>query len=838
MQSAEQEQLYCQQVLTAAAGFATSIASESVQPGNSRNASRLMTHFLCERLAGRGAVEFVERTTIRWQNGVINIRNAVNVEFWSNLTASTLERLDTLSGANPSAFVLNCWSPETSVVHVWAIPGRVLRDGFSGFSVSGNSQYRMVRIVPGRNRFEGFSNSPDLSPFHRSLSWQDDELAQLQAAFRADSAARERNTDAAIASDISSVALRYHSNRVVFRSSEKGARYFVSGVDDTGCTIQRVGGEPARLTWRNFEKKHVALQRAGSFARRTQLDATVAIHMMMLQSQSIVPAEQGSGVRVLASVGETLEYLQMRLDAVCRPQILRAAVFLGVIDALNTGELTENLIATSDLFAWLERVCRRSGIPAGPDETLRAVAHLVDVGLLLCVQNEVTADPGGFMQSRSLFQAAVPRLMLHAAVWHVLISPSGRQELSNILCDIAAVFANAAAGAVTEKTLQDGITDLVELIRESGFVYQPWQIACVITALRTKPFVILAGVSGTGKTKLPRLIASLTGAPEPFRVAVRPDWTDSSNVLGYVDLQRRFRPGVVLQHLRRASGDLLNYHVCIIDEMNLARVEHYLAEYLSAVEECVPSAGGGFRSTPLLAHIQGEDDAEWSTQCLPPNFAIIGTVNMDETTQAFSRKVLDRAFTIELSDIDLRATGQLAAASSESQTSPWPASWWLARYRRISDVPEDCTLFDTILERVITILNLANTVLIQAQMQLGYRTRDEIALFVLNAVDVQQSFQTLSGEAVDPLDLALMMKVLPRLVGGSNLMRQILAGLIDLAQTGSSADIQSDPGPTVVQWESLGQLSAFRGAAFPFTLARLCLMYQRLEQEGYTSFWL
>jgi hypothetical protein len=111
-------------------------------------------------------------------------------------------------------------------------------------------------------------------------------------------------------------------------------------------------------------------------------------------------------------------------------------------------------------------------------------------------------------------------------------------------------------------------------------------------------------------------------------------------------------------------------------------------------------------------------------------------------------------------------------------------------------------------------------------------------LFVLNAVDVQQSFRTRGGEAVDPLDLALMMKVLPRLVGGSNLMRQILAGLIDLAQTGCSADMQSDPGPTILQWESLGQQSAFRGAAFPFTLARLCLMYQRLEQEGYTSFWL
>lgn len=837
MQSAEQEQLYCQQVLTAAAGFPKSIASQPLQSGNSRNAARLMTHFLCERLARDGAVELVERTTIRWRDGVINIRNAVNVEFWSNLTTSTLKRLATISAANPSAFVLMCWSPETADLHVWAIPGRMIRDGFSGFSVSEN-QYRMVRIVPGRNRFESFSNSPDLTPLYRLLSWSDGELTQLQTAFRTDSAVRDRARDTGIVTDISSVALQYHSNHVVFRSPEKGARYFVSGVDDKGCTVQRVGGEPARLTWSNFQKKHAALQKTGSFARRTQLDATVAIHMMMLQSRSIVPAEQGSGVRLLASLAETLEYLQRRLDAVCRPQILRAAAFLGVIDALNTGALTENTIATPDLFAWLEHICSRSGIVAAHDETLKALAHLADVGLILYVQDDVTADPGGFMQSRSLFQAAVPRVMLHAAVWGVLSSPPERQELFNTLCEIAAVFANSEARDPSEKTLQDGVTDLVESIRQSGFIYQPWQIACFVTALRTKPFVILAGVSGTGKTKLPRLIASFTGAPEPFRVAVRPDWTDSSSVLGYVDLQRQFRPGIVLQQLRRASGDLFNFHMCIIDEMNLARVEQYLAEYLSAVEECVPSAGGGFRSTPLLAHIQGEDDAEWSTQCLPPNFGIIGTVNMDETTQAFSRKVLDRAFTIELSEIDLHAMGQFISTNTESQISRWPASWWVARYRRISDVPDDRRDFDSILERVITILTLANTVLIQLQMQLGYRTRDEIALFVLNAVDVQQSFRTPGGEAVDPLDLALMMKVLPRLVGGSNLMRQILAGLIDLAQTGRSADMQSDPGPTILQWESLGQQSAFRGAAFPFTLARLCLMYQRLEQEGYTSFWL
>ncbi|MFM7055630.1 MAG: McrB family protein, partial [Planctomycetota bacterium] len=490
------------------------------------------------------------------------------------------------------------------------------------------------------------------------------------------------------------------------------------------------------------------------------------------------------------------------------------------------------------LLTWLEDVCRRHGVVVAPEEMMNAIAHLADVGLMLFIQTDATRDPAAFTRNRELFLDAVPRVSFHAALWTALSSSSGRQELSNTLHDVAEVFAQSESTFRSAKTLQDGVAQLIESIRESGFIYQPWQVACYVTALRTKPFVILAGVSGTGKTKLPRLVSVLTGTPEPFRVAVRPDWTDSSDVLGYVDLQRRFRPGLVLQQLRRASGDVLNFHTCLLDEMNLARVEHYLAEYLSAVEECVPCSGGGFRSTRLLGYIQGEDDAEWATQVLPPNFAIVGTVNMDETTQAFSRKVLDRAFTIELSDIDLQVMGQVNAATWEAESLRWPLSWWIARYRRISDVPDECREFDSLLDRVIRILTLANTVLIQAQLQLGYRTRDEIALFLLNAADVQESFRTLSGEPVDPLDLGLMMKVLPRLVGSSNLMRQILSGLIDLAQTGTSADVDTDAGPTVLQWETLGQQAAFRGAAFPYTLARLCLMYQRLERDGYTSFWL
>lgn len=95
------------------------------------------------------------------------------------------------------------------------------------------------------------------------------------------------------------------------------------------------------------------------------------------------------------------------------------------------------------------------------------------------------------------------------------------------------------------------IQELIQGVESAGFVYEPWQIASYVSAIRTKPFVILAGVSGTGKSKLPAVIARLTGG-ESQLIAVRPDWIDSSDVLGYIDLQGMFRPGQVLATAKKA----------------------------------------------------------------------------------------------------------------------------------------------------------------------------------------------------------------------------------------------------------------------------------------------
>jgi hypothetical protein len=386
-----------------------------------------------------------------------------------------------------------------------------------------------------------------------------------------------------------------------------------------------------------------------------------------------------------------------------------------------------------------------------------------------------------------------------------------------------------------ELDIAESVDKLIVSIAAKGFVFHPWQIATYVTAMRTKPFVILAGVSGTGKSKLPSLVTELTtGKIE--RVSVRPDWTDSSDVLGYVDLQDNFRPGVVLKAARAASTDSERFHVCLLDEMNLARVEHYFAEVLSAIEDRRKARGGGQESAKLISQVLPAQFLTWQEQNMPANFAIVGTVNMDESSHGFSRKVLDRAFTLELSEVDL----DLDQSTTSGETVDpvyWPPSFWHCRATRISECDQSSPAFLSAAERAIETLKKVNECLVHSQLQVGYRTRDEVILFLMNAAEVSAAFRTCGGERVDPLDLALMMKVLPRLVGGSNAIRRTMVGLLGLTHgqsmsEGDAADV------AVENWATAGRPDSIEGTVFPRTASRLCLMWERLTSEGYTSFWL
>jgi hypothetical protein len=192
------------------------------------------------------------------------------------------------------------------------------------------------------------------------------------------------------------------------------------------------------------------------------------------------------------------------------------------------------------------------------------------------------------------------------------------------------------------------LRQLEHVVQRRGFRFDYEDLVNVHVCVKTGAWTVLAGASGLGKSSLPRLYAeALGGADEYLHVAVRPDWLDDRDVIGaYNALSRRYEPAAcgLVDRLIAAHEDLKSgrggiYVICL-DEMNLSRVEHYFAQFLSALE-----LAADHRSI----HIMGRGTADprdpyapYATLPLGDNVRFIGTVNIDETSHFFSPRLVDR----------------------------------------------------------------------------------------------------------------------------------------------------------------------------------------------------
>lgn len=341
-----------------------------------------------------------------------------------------------------------------------------------------------------------------------------------------------------------------------------------------------------------------------------------------------------------------------------------------------------------------------------------------------------------------------------------------------------------------------------------GLDFSREQIADFYLAVRTKPFVLLAGLSGTGKSILARRFASACGFPAPL-IPVRPDWSDPSELLGYRNLEGAFVPGRLIPHLVAAAEEPERPYFVILDEMNLARVEHYFADLLSLMETR-RTCGDQVVTDSLDLDIGPETifqcDAGLAARLkgllsdrglsLPSNLCVIGTVNMDESTHPFSKKVLDRALTLEFVVVNLRAV-------PVREPPPTPLSLTSgdldAPYLSLAQVYAGEEAF---FQPAIELLVALNDALAKASMQVGYRTRDEVCFFLFH--NKQQALL----EPNVALDLAVYHKVLPRLQGGEE-VRELLA--------------------------EVHQLLSSRGLTR--CVRKIDEMQGRLERAGFTSFW-
>lgn len=378
-------------------------------------------------------------------------------------------------------------------------------------------------------------------------------------------------------------------------------------------------------------------------------------------------------------------------------------------------------------------------------------------------------------------------------------------------------------------------------IKDKIIIQQPIQLANTtylpyLTALRTKPFMLLAGISGTGKSRIVREMAKACWAsgeedygnycPRNFcMVQVKPNWHDSSELIGYVSRinGEKYIVGPFLRFIAQALKEPHRPYFLCLDEMNLAPVEQYFAEFLSIIESR-KSQDGQIVTDPIVPYENTEaygslidqlfeSDEErkaYKTEkieeggkrlTIPQNLFVVGTVNMDETTFSFSRKVLDRAMTIEMNEVKLN-TGLNAGDDNELG---YIGSELIGQAVGGCDIYAD---HQPMCDKVIAYLERVNEVLDATPFKIAYRTRNEFLLYAVN-----RQFFAPDSELWQTLDEMTSMKILSRIEGDTERCERPLRGLEALLQ------------------DTLGD-----HAAESVSLRKIEEMTRKL-QSGYTSYW-
>ena len=405
------------------------------------------------------------------------------------------------------------------------------------------------------------------------------------------------------------------------------------------------------------------------------------------------------------------------------------------------------------------------------------------------------------------------------------------------------------------------------------------QFRPLLTAIRTKPFILLAGISGTGKSRIVRELA-FKSCPKYLQdedhttpgnycmIEVKPNWHDSTELLGYysnINKGYQFKKFVNFLVKAKMFPDV-PFFVCL-DEMNLAPVEHYFAEILSILETR-KNTNNGIKTDVIIEKkyfkelsfidengatrkkvnmsdkewfeeffgISDNDEAKSKIQkfqysrtlqevglTLPGNVIIIGTVNMDDTTHQFSRKVIDRAMTIEMNGGNLSdmfgGSKNLDYLTDEDEQKKWQSAF-LQPYINADEVldahPDEA---EEIKKQCPQKIEQINAVLKGTPFEVSYRVLNELVIItgvMLDCKNDGESIDTIINKAIDNI---MLMKVLPRIEGDEEMFavkdnpKNRLEQLMDLMPDIATSDNRQTAKTKIKE------------------------MNDRLGNQGFTRFW-
>lgn len=353
------------------------------------------------------------------------------------------------------------------------------------------------------------------------------------------------------------------------------------------------------------------------------------------------------------------------------------------------------------------------------------------------------------------------------------------------------------------------IETVIEKIKKTGLLYEDNLIKRYVYSLMTKPFVILSGLAGSGKTQLALAFARVMCENIDQQMCVVPvgaDWTNREPLLGYpnaLDAEKYVRPESGVLDLLIEANKEENQNkpfFLILDEMNLSYVERYFADFLSAMES--------HQAIKLWKKDSACKDDTPESILLPQNLFIIGTINVDETTYMFSPKVLDRANVIEFTVSEDEMSKFLEASPDvDIKLCEGLAADMAADFVNIASTKKEMS------SEANDVLNEFFKNLKKANAEFGYRTATEIGRFISLALESMSE-----DEAVDA---ALVQKLLPKLHGSRKKIVSVTKELWKLCGC-EDLDTLENPDPTI--------------AKYKLTADKVLRMYNSALENGFTSF--
>lgn len=361
---------------------------------------------------------------------------------------------------------------------------------------------------------------------------------------------------------------------------------------------------------------------------------------------------------------------------------------------------------------------------------------------------------------------------------------------------------------------------IYDFYQMKGFSFSREIITRYVLSLMTKPFVILTGISGTGKTKIAQLFARYAlqdySAEEQEKyiafVPVRPDWMDKKGLLGFFNiLDEKYTAPPALRVMLSARDNPEIPHFIILDEMNLAKVEHYFSDFLSILESRTKDNPEG---EALYLHdcqsARTNDGLDIPGKIyIPANLYFTGTVNVDESTYMFSPKVLDRANVLEFNEVHLDTDSFMEQGSRFQLTNDHVMEAFQDKTLNLFCSREDFLELKQESPQTVEALGQFLNILKEYNMHFGYRVINEISRYTLLSKKYVDGF--------DPdtvLDIQVLQKILPKFHGTQAKLEEPLNRIFDFAR-GSDASEK---------------------AQFPRTARKVNSMLKSLRDQGYADF--